>query len=264
MIPFEHGFVLFGGGGPYIERIKRRETFNDLYFYDTKKREWLDLKKVSDDARENHLSIVDGETKPLMKNLESARQPEPCKRMSHAAAILGNCLIVHGGIYGEDNKMLDDMNLYDFGLKMWIDYKQPKSNRAVKLGVRAMHTMTYIGDPTISPDVRWTRLQWVTYPPQECEQSSNLLSIGAALYVFGGIDPSKKVYNTLHKITPAYEKNRKIISTTKGGAYKQLVKPKMCFEINELQPHGRPPCPRYMHAACAFKHYLAIFGGRCD
>ena len=33
--------------------------------------------------------------------------------MGHAAAIIGHAMIVHGGIYGEDNKVLDDFAMFD-------------------------------------------------------------------------------------------------------------------------------------------------------
>ena len=33
--------------------------------------------------------------------------------MGHAASILGHAMIIHGGIYGEDNKVLDDFAMFD-------------------------------------------------------------------------------------------------------------------------------------------------------
>lgn len=41
-------------------------------------------------------------------NLSTSFANTPMKRLGHAAAILGNCLVVHGGINGEENKSIQD------------------------------------------------------------------------------------------------------------------------------------------------------------
>lgn len=38
--------AIFGGGGSYITKIKRRETFNDIYIYDIKKNQMRDLFEI--------------------------------------------------------------------------------------------------------------------------------------------------------------------------------------------------------------------------
>lgn len=37
----------------------------------------------------------------------------PIKRMGHGAAILGHGMLIYGGIYGEDNRVLSDMAMFD-------------------------------------------------------------------------------------------------------------------------------------------------------
>ena len=44
----------------------------------------------------------------------------PTARSHHAAAVFGSAMIVHGGYCGEENKILDDWHLFDFGLQVWI------------------------------------------------------------------------------------------------------------------------------------------------
>ena len=50
------------------------------------------------------MSYVNGElVAPRRRNLEAGNIGVPTKRMGHVAGILGNILLVHGGIYGEEN-----------------------------------------------------------------------------------------------------------------------------------------------------------------
>ena len=42
------------------------------------------------------------------------------------------------------------------------------------------------------------------------------------------------------------------------------AKPKLSVQTQLITPQGKPPCPRFLHTATLFKHYLVIYGGRCD
>lgn len=53
------------------------------------------------------------------KEIAKLNEP-PSKRMGHCAQFIGCCLIIYGGLYGEDNKMLDDFGCYDIMLGCWI------------------------------------------------------------------------------------------------------------------------------------------------
>jgi N-acetylneuraminic acid mutarotase len=44
--------IIFGGAGPYIEKIQKRETFNDIQVWDTRERNWIDLRKESPEKDE--------------------------------------------------------------------------------------------------------------------------------------------------------------------------------------------------------------------
>lgn len=39
--------------------------------------------------------------------------------------------MIHGGLYGEGNEILNDFACYDIALGMWIRIKVPKADRAV-------------------------------------------------------------------------------------------------------------------------------------
>lgn len=61
-----------------------------------------------------------------MKDEKEAGLPlgePPKKRMAHAAAILGCTLVGYGGIYGEENSVLDDFFTFDFELMKFIKTK---------------------------------------------------------------------------------------------------------------------------------------------
>lgn len=70
----------------------------------------------------------------------------PIRRTQHCAAIYGGCYVVHGGLYGEDNRVLEDFALYDIALGMWVRFKQPKKSKEQNglIGPRCYHTMTSV------------------------------------------------------------------------------------------------------------------------
>lgn len=81
--------------------------------------------------------------------------------------------------------------------------------------------------------------------------------------MFGGIDQEGNILSDLQVIEPNFEKNKKILNSTKGD-YKRLVTPKLFYSSRKLEPAGKPPCPRYQHASCIFGNKLVIHGGRND
>lgn len=135
MCVFKNSLVVFGGAGQYLKKLKKRETFNDVWLHKPlaspecpkpapksiikqgnqkelpQEREpvWEELNAANKAAHQNNMSYVNGElVAPRRRNLEAGNIGVPTKRMGHAAAILGNILLVHGGIYGEENQILDD------------------------------------------------------------------------------------------------------------------------------------------------------------
>ena len=73
----------------------------------------------------------------------------------------------------------------------------------------------------------------------------------------------RKPQNDLYLITPCYRRNMKYL-TSQAANFKKGVESKICFQVTKLEPEGRPPLPRYGHAACFIKNYLVIHGGRND
>ena len=47
----------------------------------------------------------------------------PTRRCYHAAEVYGGCLVIQGGVYCEDNRILDDFALFDIACGMWIQCK---------------------------------------------------------------------------------------------------------------------------------------------
>lgn len=43
--------------------------------------------------------------------------------MGHGADLIGSVLIVYGGVYGEDNEMLDDFCSFDIEARLWVRVK---------------------------------------------------------------------------------------------------------------------------------------------
>jgi hypothetical protein len=97
---------MFGGAGHYIREIKKRHTFDDLLLFDPVSNRWFDPQSEKEHPglhahRVLHANSQHFDDLSLPSNLAA---PPPMKRLGHAAAILGNCLVVHGGINGEENQ----------------------------------------------------------------------------------------------------------------------------------------------------------------
>ena len=96
MVEYDGNLALFGGGGEYMQKLKMRSSFNDIWVFDTKLLKWF--KK------------------------EGSGIP-PKKRMQHAATILGSLKMIHGGINTESKLVLDDFNLFDLDINRWVKVK---------------------------------------------------------------------------------------------------------------------------------------------
>jgi hypothetical protein len=110
-------------------------------------------------------------------------------------------MLVHGGVFGEENQILDDFCTYDIGIRTWIQCKQPKDNRDVKIGPRAYHSMVcYVNTsqyPTShypnSDQILSSRLVWL---PPVAHESQPFVDTGynkhQGFYLFGGVDSNDK------------------------------------------------------------------------
>lgn len=82
---------------------------------------------------------------PVGTNPDLQECSPPLRRAQHVAGIYGGCLLIHGGFYGEDNRVLSDFAMYDIALGRWIKCKQPKKLALNNgLGARCMHSMTVV------------------------------------------------------------------------------------------------------------------------
>ncbi|CDW73789.1 kelch motif family protein [Stylonychia lemnae] len=275
MLPFkDEELVIFGGGGSYITKIKRRETFNDIYIYNLQEKKIYDLYDMQQHLHQQNLR---GVQKSNTYNQAQKIDP-PTKRMGHAAAILGHAMVIQGGIYGEDNKFLDDFAMFDMISKQWSRIKQSKSSQSV-IGCLAYHTMTTAFELEIPRLTMDSRLMWIKTPQQILNKETQTIK-NQGIYIFGGLNDKKEASNSLYLLQPCYERNKKYISLKNNGVYKKVLKPKIYFELTKIVPEGIPPCSRYLHSACYVQGskssgskdsadsgmigYLAIFGGRND
>ena len=84
--------------------------------------------------------------------------------MGHGAAMLGHGMLVYGGIYGEDNKVLDDMCMFDMISKSWAKIKLNKSSHNNCIGQLTYHTMTTCFELGIPKNTYESRLMWIKTP----------------------------------------------------------------------------------------------------
>jgi hypothetical protein len=89
-----------------MDDIGLRESFNDLWVWDTK--------------TDSHWAQIDGQGSV------------PKRRMHHATAILGGILLVMGGINTESKLVMDDFNLFDFASNTWIQVRMVKERDRTK------------------------------------------------------------------------------------------------------------------------------------
>lgn len=79
---------------------------------------WIDL--VND---EHHKQVVQKSASVrqiVEKTISIHKVKEPTRRAQHAACIYGACFITHGGLYGEEDSILDDFAIFDLALGSWI------------------------------------------------------------------------------------------------------------------------------------------------
>lgn len=89
--------MTFGGAGHYIREIKKRHTFDDILIYDLDQKRWFDPMKERDTHPEmikHRIHQTNGQHYDD-NNLSTSFANTPMKRLGHAAAIIGNCLVIH-------------------------------------------------------------------------------------------------------------------------------------------------------------------------
>lgn len=72
-------------------------------------------------------------------------------------------MLIYGGVYGEDNRVLDDMVMFDMQSRSWAKIKQLKANTTV-IGALAYHSMTSAFEKGLSLPVLDSKLLWIKTP----------------------------------------------------------------------------------------------------
>ena len=185
---YKEYLVMFGGGGNYIAKIKKRESFNSLFLFDLNNEKWINTEE---------LSLASLATSEIVE--------PPAKRFNHAADVLGCFLLVHGGINGEEKEILSDFALYDLERHMWMQVHEHRLTPKRSVGYRFMHTMTSFLLPLIE-EHKWSRSLWM----QKVKHVKTILNAG--FFMFGGKFKNKEVTNELWYITPNTVKNKNLVT----------------------------------------------------
>ncbi|CDW73755.1 kelch motif family protein [Stylonychia lemnae] len=254
--------ILYGGAGHYIESLKCRFTHSDLRMFDKNTQKW-DEKDYSKDEG------MGGK-----------------KRMNHSSAVFGSMLVVYGGLYAEENKLMNDVSVFDLGnlclqqfleINKWLNggvnsyidsekglvkiHQKLIKNPLPKL---QMHTMTTFYNLDLNQQMRESRRLW-DLPPELYQQNSQVKFNYGGMLVFGGINEKKQIKDELWLIEPNQSSNKSDVYASNGAYLNLDFDTEIYVTARKLSPMGKGPCPRYGHSACLIKGlYLCVFGGRND
>lgn len=253
LVQFNENMVVFGGQGDYQKSVKKRECFNDLFYYSIEGNYWTEV--------------------PYQRHVT------PMKRSYHTAAKMGQLMLIQGGFDSENQKLLSDYQLFDLEHQKWLKVeikseKDLESRAHLPLGAIQMHTMTAVFSKKNQKELyeeetrdMQNRMIWF--------EDDSIARFEQGFYIFGGLDsdgPSNEVY----LLQPDYDKNYKnLIETSRraeiekaslGGNQKKISKNKLPphFYFDLIQTYylkerniserinGKPPLPRYAHQSLLF------------
>ena len=164
----------------------------------------------------------------------------PNKRRNHIAEIIGNVMLIHGGI-SEDNEVLDDCYLLHLQQLAWMS---PVINTYSPSPKVFGHTSCLVIPHNILTNSKFNIYR---YPDSEYYNVKNTKKkkIERGLYIFGGKT----------KETNGFTNNLWILSLGK--------KPLQWIKV---ETKGTPPSPRYFHSMDYFEKskFIIIHGGRND
>ena len=112
MVKFKNSFILYGGEEKYDTERKRRQLYNDVYYYHIQTNSW---------------EKVPGRGKVIYG------------RKYHTATMIGKQMLVHGGI-NPFNKVIDETVCFDTTTLVWSDVPSIDSSP----GALAGHTFTLV------------------------------------------------------------------------------------------------------------------------
>ncbi|CAG9323042.1 unnamed protein product [Blepharisma stoltei] len=211
-IGYKNSLVVYGGGGGFNSTLHIRGCFPLVHIFDTINSQWRSYKPLG-------------------------RLPDA--RRNHGAALVGNTMIMYGGI-DSNGKTLADLNGLNLEAMQWFSIKLDKTSE--KPGQRHSFTLTsvyhsgmlrqYSSDifnlPHIYDDI---------FTKKNC-----------GVYLFGGMNKSGVVSNDVYLLQP-FKSNREYINSLKW---------------TKLEPSGTLPTPRYGHVAVLCGGCLYVMGGRND
>ena len=211
---FRNSLVVFGGSGDYNPMLKLRNCFNRVHLYDTVSNRW--------------------------RTAETVGQP-PSVRRNHACAIVGNTMLVYGGM-DEIGNVLDDLYALNLDSMRWF---VPRLHRTSGQKPGKRHSMSMI--PAYQLSVLRQYHFDLFHIPTAYDETFTKASSG--IYMFGGANQAGVATNDLFVLKP------KPIDVKDDDYYLKWSQPTIS---------GTPPEPRYAYSATLKSKYIVLFGGRND
>ncbi|CAG9335373.1 unnamed protein product [Blepharisma stoltei] len=211
-VGFRNSLVVYGGGGGFNSTLHIRGCFPLVYMFDTVNSEWRSYKPLG-------------------------RLPD--SRRNHGAALIGNTMIMYGGI-DSNGKTLADLHGLNLESMQWFSIKLDKASE--KPGLRHSFTLTSVYHPAV---LRQYSNDIFNLPSIHDEVFSKK---NCGIYLFGGMNKSGIVCNDLYILQPL-KYSRDFLNTLKW---------------TKLEPSGNLPIPRCGHCTVLCGNYLYIIGGRND
>ncbi|CAG9331840.1 unnamed protein product [Blepharisma stoltei] len=212
-VSYKNSFIVYGGGGAFNQTLHLRGCFPLVHVFDTINLQWQTFKPLG-------------------------RPPDA--RRNHGAVIIGNTMIIYGGI-DSNSRVLSDLCGLNLEAMQWFVTKIDKGS--VKPGPR--HSFSFTS----------------AYHPGVFRQSSNdIFSLPnvyddiftrktSGIYLFGGMNHHGVIFNDLYMLQPKRKSIRDDESILKWV---------------KLEPSGKAPLPRYNHSSALCGGWLYIIGGRND
>ena len=163
----------------------------------------------------------------------------PNKRRNHIAEVIGNLMLIHGGV-GEDNEILDDCYLLNLQLLKWVSPSLvPYSPSPRVYG----HSSCLVIPHSILNNNKFNIYKYPDLDYYNKNQKKKQIERG--LYVFGG--------------------KTKDTDGLSNSLWILLLGQKP-LRWNKIDTKGNPPSPRYFHSMNFFEKskYIIIHGGRND
>ena len=212
-LAFRHFLVVYGGAGAFNSALHTRTCSPLIHILDTTSLHW----KIY---------------KPL------GRLPDP--RRNHGACVLGNTMIIFGGI-NNNSDVLNDFQAVNLDQMQWFPFKFTKDS--VKPGARHSFSLNCVYHGNV---LKVNNFEIFNIPGIFDEDFTRKNS---GIYLFGGKNDAGVVLNDLFCIQPV----KKVSRTDKN-----LVK------IFKIEPAGKLPVARHGHSAGVCGKFLVVVGGRND